>query len=252
MNIIRDALSVLLPYRCDICGCHADADNKLGAIDRAYEAIYGEKRGWHICSSCLSALIPQDEDRRWFTCLSNPVDEDPYADLVLYMPFSYTGVVDRALPAIKFSGRKGIARLFGMLLGNMMRAADIGADLIVPVPLSPERLEERGYNQAHEIAYPVSRLLGIPLADDVLVRTRHTNRQSDITDAQKRMLNVSGAFAMNDNWDVTGLRVILLDDVATTGHTLREGASVLLDSGAEEVLCCAFSGNRQIKNAEPF
>ena len=252
MSLIRDAFTVLLPYKCDICGNYADADNKLEGIDRIYRSIYGTDRDWHICTECLSSLIPQDEDRRWFTALSNPVDEDPYGDLVLFMPFNYTGVVDHAMPAIKFGRKIGIARLFGILLGNIMKHDKICADMIVPIPLSSERLEERGFNQSYEIAYPVGRILGIPVAGDVLIRTKNTGRQSSLSDTRDRMLNVAGAFEAEKDWDLTGLRIILLDDVATTGHTLREGAVTLLENGASEVLCCAFSGNRQVKNAEPF
>ena len=252
MSLIREAIDLLAPFRCDVCGGFADNEDNMAAIDAVYLKIYGCARDYHICSSCLSGFVPQTKDKRWFTCLSNPVDTDPYPDLTLFMPFAYSGVVSKAMPAIKFGGRAGIARLLGILLGFVAKGEGIIADIAVPVPLSPKRLEERGFNQAYEIAYPLSRILGIPLSEDVLRRRRHTGKQSEITDASLRALNVSGAFEMNDEWDIEGLRVILVDDVSTTGHTLREAASVLLEAGAEDVLCCAFSGNRQVKNAEPF
>lgn len=63
---------------------------------------------------------------------------------------------------------------------------------------------------------------------------------------------MSGAFSVNDSWDVSGLRVIVVDDVATTGATLHEAAKALYRAGAAKVLCIAFAGNRKTKNAEPF
>ena len=64
--------------------------------------------------------------------------------------------------------------------------------------------------------------------------------------------NVSGAFGVNDKWDVSGLTVALVDDVATTGATLHEAAKELYKAGAKKVLCIAFAGNRKTKNAEPY
>ena len=252
MSLIKDAIDIIVPYRCDVCGGFADIENNMGRIDLVYSEIYGQTRDFHICSSCLSELIPQAKDKRWFTCLSNPIEDDPYPDLTLFMPFAYSGVVSKALPMIKFGGKIGIARLLGILLGFVVKSEGIISDIIIPVPLSPERMEERGYNQAYEIAYPLSRITGIPLVNDILRRTRNTGKQSEINDAMLRAVNVSGAFGVNETWDIEGLRVLLTDDVATTGHTLREAASVLLEAGAKDVLCCAFSGNRQVKNAEPF
>ena len=90
------------------------------------------------------------------------------------------------------------------------------------------------------------------MAENCLVRTRDTGRQSDINDINKRAGNVRGAFEVSSNWDVTGLRVVVVDDVATTGATLHEAAKVLYKAGAAKVLCVAFAGNRNVKNAEPF
>ena len=252
MELIRKAINVWLPFKCDICGGYADASGKIDRIEEIYRKIYGDKADFRVCSKCMSGLIPLESDKRWFTCLSNPVGSEDNADLTLFMPFNYTGVVDKAVPAIKFGGKYEIARLLGILLGLIIREEGIINDLIVPVPLSDSRYKERGFNQAEEIAYPVSKLINKSLAPDVVRRTRNTDRQSSLTDSNDRMINISGAFAFNDDWDIAGTRILLIDDVSTTGHTLRECALTLLENGAESVLCCAFAGNRQLKNAEPF
>lgn len=252
MSLIREAIDLVAPNVCDICGSYADADDNLSQLTKIYGRIYGSEKSFHICSSCMSGFVPHPPDKRWFTVLSNPMENDPYPDMTLFMPFSYSGVVDRALPRIKFSGRKEIARLLGILLGNIISRQNIWCDIIVPVPLSKSRFEERGYNQAYEIGYAVSKVTGIPISEDILTRKLNTRRQSGITDSTVRAVNVSGAFEVSGTWDLTGLKVMLLDDVATTGHTMHEAAMMLIEAGAGDVLCCAFSGNRQLKNDEPF
>lgn len=248
----KGAVDLILPYRCQICGNISDSEDRFENYDRLYRVLFDEQPELHICGKCLSGLCINDEDWRWFLCLSNPAGDDPCPGLALYMPFQYKGIVEKAVPRIKFGKKKELARLFGCILGSCFRSDGIKADLIVPVPLSEERFEERGFNQAAEIAYPVAGLNNIAFAEDCLVRTKNTGRQSEIRDTVIRARNVSGAFAVNGKWDVSGLTVALVDDVATTGATLHEAAKELYKAGAEKVLCIAFAGNRAVKNAEPY
>ena len=248
----KGAVDLILPFKCQICGNVSDCEERFENYDRLYISMYGRQPELHVCGKCLSELNVSDEEWRWFLCLSNPIENDPCPGLALYMPFSYQGILERAIPKIKFGKKIELARLFGTILGSCFRNEGIKADLIVPVPLSDERLEERGFNQAYEIAYPVSRMNDIPIAEGCLIRVRDTMRQSQISDISIRARNVAGAFAMSDSWDVTGLTVAIVDDVATTGATLHEAAKALYKAGAAKVLCVAFAGNRQVKNAEPF
>lgn len=255
-NTIREAfegaLDLILPFRCLICGNAADTEERFENYGRVYKAVFGKESELHICGKCLSALNISDEDLRWFLCLSNPVENDPCPGLPLFMPFPYKGILEKAIPGIKFGKKIELARMLGIILGSCVKNEGILGDLIVPIPLSEARLEERGFNQAYEIAYPVAKLNSIPVADGLLIRVKDTKRQSQITDTGKRARNVKGAFSVSEDWDVTGLRVIVVDDVATTGATLHEAAKVLLRAGASKVLCVAFAGNRVVRNAEPF
>ena len=248
----KGAVDLILPYRCQICGNVSDTGNRFESYNRLYKEVFGSEADLHICGKCLSSLIIQDEDKRWMLCLSDPIERDPVPGLPLYMPFPYKGLVEQAVPKIKFGRQIEIARFFGCILGSCLIKEGVRADLVVPVPLSSQRLKERGFNQAGEIAYPVARLIGIPYAEDCLIRTKDTLRQSELKDKTVRSANVDGAFIVSDNWDVTGLKVIVTDDVATTGSTLHEAAKTLRKAGASKVLCVAFAGNRQVKNAEPF
>jgi len=249
---LKGAVDLILPYKCAVCGSVSDTEDRFGGYDELYRSLYGGESGLHICGKCLSHIGLQDQTRRWFLCLSNPVENDPCPGLALYMPFPYQGTVGKCIPKIKFSKKTELARFFGCLLGSSLCGEDIKADIVVPVPLSAERLEERGFNQASEIAYPVAKLCGIPFVEDCLIRTRDTGRQTDMKDSFRRADNIKDAFAVSDKWDVTGLTVMVVDDVSTTGATLHETAKALYKAGASKVLCVALAGNRTVKNAEAF
>ena len=251
MPLISESLDWLLPHKCDICGdvANVTADEIPGYKD-LYERLYHEQPGLNICKRCLSQLLPLEGVRGWSLCLSNPYDGDPYPELALFAPFPYDDLCERAMPAIKFRRKKEIARLFGVILGKKIKENGICCDLVAPIPLSKERLEERGFNQALEFAIPVAYATGSPLAEDLLERTLNTGRQTECKDNESRFLNVKGAFRISDEWDIAGSTVVLVDDVATTGATLHEAAGALLDNGAGKVLCIAFASNRTVKNAE--
>ncbi len=251
-ELFKGAVDLILPYRCSVCGSVSDTEGRLKDYDSLYDQIYGTHNGLHICGKCLSCLSSLEEDRRWLLCLSNPMEGDPFPGLALYMQFPYKGIVELIVPRIKFGKRIELARFFGCLLGSSLLADGIEADLVVPIPLSKERYDERGFNQAGEIAYPIAKMNDIPFAENCLLRTRNTKRQAKIKNSVERSMNVSGAFQVNEEWDVTGLTILLVDDVATSGSTLHEAALALYNAGALKVLCVAFAGNRAVKNAEPF
>ncbi len=106
-------------------------------------------------------------------------------------------------------------------------------DLLVPVPLHPARQRERGFNQAELLALELRRECGVPLGK-VLQRTRYTTTQTQF-DRSERMENLRGAFRLRRGCNVQDLRMLLVDDVLTTGSTLSECASVLKKAGALSV-----------------
>ena len=243
MNIFRKAVDTILPPKCSVCSKLAASSEEIGI---------SLPEGMNLCFDCLSDIVPNPVDKRWMLCLSEPYSEDPYPSLALYMPFNYEGFFSRAVPVMKFQSRREIASFMGNILGELMKSDGITGDLIVPVALSRARLLERGFNQAGAIAESVSFVMGIPAAEDVLIRTRETLRQTEIVDKMNRGANVDRAFAVNDEWDIKGNKIILIDDVATTGNTLHSAAQALYEAGAASVLCCAVCGNRYSSNAEVF
>jgi ComF family protein len=144
-------------------------------------------------------------------------------------PFNYAAPLDHFVRALKYHGARELGRAFGLLLSAEARREPLAVDALVPVPLHPRRLRERGYNQAAEIA----RTLGDELARPVLVgrirRLRESAQQAGQT-AGRRRANVAAAFAAGR--DLRGLAVAIVDDVITTGATVNALADALLSAGA--------------------
>jgi len=141
----------------------------------------------------------------------------------------YDGSLRAIVHALKYDGRRSVARPLADLLAQHGDAVLAGADLVVPVPLHRSRKRARGFNQAAEIARH------LPVASaEVLKRVRATVSQTDLP-AAERHANVRNVFSKRRRADVNGLVVVLVDDVSTTGATLDSCARVLMESGAREV-----------------
>jgi ComF family protein len=146
----------------------------------------------------------------------------------------YDGTLREIIHALKYSGRLSVARRLAALMVSRGTELLEDADCVVPVPLHWRREYRRGFNQAREIA----RHLGVPVAE-VLVRTHHTRPQVELP-AHERHANVEAAFALRRPLfrklrTVFGLKVVLVDDVSTTGATLEACARLLKQAGASEV-----------------
>lgn len=150
--------------------------------------------------------------------------------------FLYGGAIARSITRFKYEGRSDLARPLSALLRRLaphLRGARI--DVVIPVPLHPLRLAERGYNQAALLAGPLARDLGAAFAPLALRRTRDTAQQATLVRAM-RLINVEGVFAVRDRRAIEGRRVLIVDDVRTTGATLRECDRVVMASGADRVI----------------
>lgn len=152
------------------------------------------------------------------------------------------GYFDKHLQAVlhdlKYNGLKPLAIPLGQKLAALISEAgeELNIDLILPVPLHDSRQYKRGFNQAEEIGRALARELGIPLYDDILYVTRKTRQQARLP-AHQREANVRGAFAVDDpRRKVEGKTVMIIDDVTTTGATLRENERVLKQASAAKIV----------------
>jgi competence protein ComFC len=141
----------------------------------------------------------------------------------------------QAIMLLKFERMEPLGRWFAGRLIEVVRREAIGVDMVVPVPLHRQRERERGYNQADLIAKPLARKLGLPYRAVLLTRTKPRPDKHILT-FEERWDSVRGAFATRPGSKVDNLRVLLVDDVMTTGATLDAAARALRDAGAESVI----------------
>ena len=159
----------------------------------------------------------------------------------------YNGKVRSSILRYKFRNVRNYAPRFGRLLAQGIVKSDLPEyDILTWVPISPVRKFFRGYDQVQLIADFVGRELKRP-ATAVLQKVRHTKAQSGIQGAAFRRANVLGAYRVKKNADIKGKRILLLDDVVTTGATLSECAKVLLTAGAKEIYCAALAASNDKK-----
>ena len=185
----------------------------------------------HVCPSCLRKLPERGKA---------PIKGEFFSKCAA--PLAYTGQVRRAVLAMKFGGRRSYAAGFGEMLAPAIERELAGEyDIITWVPLSDRRLRERGYDQARLLAESTGELLGAQVMG-TLRKTAHTRPQSGIRGKAQRRANVMGAYTVPEPSLVEGLRVLLIDDVVTTGATFSECARELLMAGAERVVCAAAAG----------
>lgn len=146
--------------------------------------------------------------------------------------FHYDGPVRGAVKAIKYRYVSDLAKEFVSLVPEIKLPP---ADIIIPIPLHAQRQRERGFNQAEKLAVYVSARLQIPLRTDILTRTRKTVPQVAMSRRIDRLTNMHGVFAVKPGKELENVRVLIFDDVFTTGATMRAAASSLKRAGARMV-----------------
>jgi ComF family protein len=171
---------------------------------------------------------------------------------VCVSPLFYTGDARKAVLRFKFSGKSAYAACFGEIIADCVRQNLTGMyDLITWVPLAPQRLRKRGYSQSKLLAEALAAELSekdSQICVRLLEKCRNTPSQSATKNSAQRRANVSGAFAVTDRERLAGKRILLIDDVVTSGATLSECARVLLTEGAEKVVCATLCKVRKIKS----
>ena len=150
-----------------------------------------------------------------------------------YAPFPYRGVYREAVRRFKYSGRVEYAAFFAEAILRSGQAEGWRPDSMIPVPIHRKRFLERGYNQAEELARELSRMTGIPCETGLVVRQKDTRPQNGLDPAERKS-NIHDAFALKKGKTVPK-RVLLVDDIRTTGSTLREMERLLAGHGAVEV-----------------
>lgn len=223
-NWLIYTLSRLYPDNCLLCGA-GETEQPGFCGDCLLELPYN----LHFCHRCALPLPPQAPDQLLCgACQNTP----PHFDRCL-APLHYRQPTSRLVSHLKFNGklhmREGLSRLMGDFIDYHQETLP---ELIIPVPLHPERLASRGYNQAQELARPLARRFQIPIDTHSCRRIKATSPQTKLEKRQRRR-NIKGAFSVSDQ--LVADHVALVDDVVTTGSTLSELARVLKKQGVKRV-----------------
>ncbi len=216
-ELIRRALDKLLAQDCLLCAANSGAAILCPACANDLPRL--------PAPHCPQCALPTPLGERCGRCLRQP----PHYDATLAV-FCYDFPVDKLIQSFKYAHRLALGAYFGRQLATL--AQGCAADLLIPLPLHRQRLRERGFNQALELARPVGQICGWPIAAQLCSRTRPTPAQAGLP-WREREKNVRGAFHCQA--DLTGQRIVLVDDVMTTGASLNECARTLKLHGAAQV-----------------
>ncbi len=217
-------LDVLFPRRCVGCG----------------------SRGGYFCSACRSLLrsIRSNEavcpicEKQAIDGATHPGCRTRYTIDGLTSFFRYDGAVRKAIKAIKYRFVTDLAAEFVSLIPpfSLQQITTVQTNqrtALVPIPLHPSRLRERGYNQAEVLGALIAQKMRIPMSTDILRRSRKTIPQVAMKKREARLKNMEGVFAVFPNISVSVYPcIVLFDDVFTTGATMRAAANILKRSGA--------------------
>jgi ComF family protein len=217
VELIRRTAGQLLEQDCLLCG--ATSGDAVLCMDCVADL---PRLSTLRCPQCA---LPTPHGERCGQCLSKP----PHFDATV-ASFSYDFPLDKLVQSFKYAHRLALGAWLGTQLATDARNCQ--ADLIIPLPLHPLRLRERGFNQALELARPIGAAHGWPIDTQICSRIRHTPAQAELP-WRERVKNIRGAF--NCAGDLTGKSIALVDDVMTTGASLNECARTLKLHGAARV-----------------
>lgn len=211
------ALARLLPQDCYVCGQDGGDSPVCAACSAALPCLTGP-----LCPVCA---LPAPGGTLCGACQNSP----PHFDAT-HAVFRYAFPAEHLVQGLKYRHRLPLAGWLADALARHIGSAEV--DCILPLPLSAQRMKERGFNQAQEIARPLARRLGLPLVSDACARVLDTAPQASLP-WEARQANIRNAFECST--DLTGRKIAVVDDVMTTGATLNECARLLKRHGAARV-----------------
>lgn len=232
-------LSFFLPRTCIHCNAPCGKDDKADNELKNY-----------LCKNCFrqfQALLqpsPEDLDSKRYAFFG-------IADIDIYAPYPFTadGIVQSVIHHFKYEDMPKLATVIGKEL--VTRLPEMEYDVMVPIPLHGTRLGERGYNQSEKLAEGITSLLKLPVAKKHLVkRTRQTPSQTGLT-LEERQKNMEGAFALTQKGKeaLRGKRILIVDDVMTTGATMSSAAEAIVEAEPARIGVLSFA---TVVNTTPF
>lgn len=226
------ALALVYPQACAVCGASVESRHDGVACETCWSATHLFKEDDTLCWKCglFTEAAVGKEKRERVRC--GQCDDDAFT--AARACGFYEGALRASILELKRQPRVA-QRLARLMFDTLQRQPVNSADLIIPVPLHPSRERERGFNQAALLARELARLSHLLLDEHSVIRPVHTERHRAGMDSKARRDSVNDAFAVRHPDAIAGRRVLLIDDVFTTGATVSSFAAVLKEAGAEEV-----------------
>lgn len=243
MSLWKDLLDLIFPPgpECPFCGGQRLGEN---ICEQCRAVIDGYSRELY-CGRCgryagKGATLPASPGHLCFECRKHGW---PFVQARAAGP--YEGVLKDAIHRFKYAGRRSLAPYLARLMAEAACAGPEfpSLDLGLPVPLSAEKLRRRGFNQAALLAQEVGSLLRIPVSGRLLVKDFETSPQAGLP-RSARECNLMGAFRVTDSGALRGKKILIIDDVFTTGSTISSAATVVRKAGAGQVFALTAAAGR--------
>ncbi|MDI6602214.1 MAG: ComF family protein [Thermoanaerobacteraceae bacterium] len=228
---VKNISSLIFPHHCALCGKPLEEGYFCEDCCKKLPFIEG-----NTCSVCGCELIDGSE-------MCDECTNSMHYFYKNISVFKYTSEFSTMVYRFKYHKDRHLARPFAEFMAEKIKKANFPVDFIIPVPLHPEKEEERGYNQSFLLARHISKILDIPVLNDVLVRDIYTNSQTGLKKDRRRE-NVCGAFSVKNRLAVDSKIILLIDDILTTGSTMDECSRVLLDNGVKRVYSATLATGR--------
>lgn len=225
----KQLMDMIFPRRCPLCNQIVVPKDKKACIRCVEQLTYLEEPRCRRCSKPILMM----EQEYCFDCQKSIHHYEKG-----YAVFLYEGTIKKSLMNYKFKGIREYADFYveQMIHHLGSKLQHLGCDAIIPVPIHKRKLRMRGFNQAHLLAKGLAEYLRIPLLTDTLLRTRYTIPQK-ILDDKERFKNLSEAFTVSiqHKESIYNRRILLVDDIYTTGSTMEACASILRKEGCKSV-----------------
>ncbi|MCG8431277.1 MAG: ComF family protein [Candidatus Omnitrophica bacterium] len=232
-SLVNSTLDLIYPRKCPAC-------KRARAGTYVHEAV---------CSSCWDSII-RNEPPFCLSCgrhlsakratkqLCTHCRQNTAVYEGAFAPCVYTGVIQELIHEFKYRGKDYLITALGALMVDFIHAFSLPVDMfeaVIPIPLHPVKLREREFNQAERLGSVIAQTFNLQLLKKALIRARDTPPQADLTDRQRRIQNVRGAFSVAQPDRIRGRNILMIDDVLTTSATVSEAARALKQRGAGAV-----------------
>lgn len=199
-------IGLIYPYICGFCGI---------ILSKGY-----------VCEECYNTIQARQNLIQ--------IQKDVYYNKLICI-YEYTGKVKEKIIQFKFYNKKYLYRTFSECICRKMEKINLEYDVIIPVPIHRKRYMQRGYNQSELLAMGISKICKVKIYRNLLVKNKDTLPQSSLN-KDRRKTNVTGTYSINNKEVIKNKKILLVDDIYTTGATVNECSKILKESGAKEVI----------------